>query len=90
MTSVSAAPSQPSTRREAASWSRMREMWASLAIGVIWLVVLADALFGPDIVSSNPGTFTRIPSAIFLAFFAWLATRVIAVHGFVPPKENAD
>ena len=49
------------------------EMWAALAVGVIWLVVLVDALFGPDIVSSNVGTFTRIPSAIVLAFFAWLA-----------------
>jgi hypothetical protein len=59
------------------------EMWTSLAIGVIWLVVLADALFGPDIVSSSPGSFTRLPSAIVLVFFAWLATWVVAKHGFV-------
>jgi hypothetical protein len=58
-------------------------MWASLAIGLIWMVVLVDALVGPDIVSSNPGSsFTRVPSAIVLAFFAWLATRVIATHAF--------
>lgn len=79
----------PSHASDAASQSRVRrprwlvpEMWAALAVGVIWLVVLVDALFGPDIVSSNAGTFTRIPSAIVLAFFAWLATRVIARHGF--------
>jgi hypothetical protein len=50
------------------------EMWTSLAIGVIWLVVLVDALFGPDIVSSNASGFARVPSAIVLGFFAWLAT----------------
>jgi hypothetical protein len=44
--------------------------------------VLADALFGPDIVSSNPGTYTRIPSAVLVAFFAWLATWVLAKHAF--------
>jgi ABC-type nickel/cobalt efflux system permease component RcnA len=58
------------------------EVWPSLAISVIWLVVLMVALFGPDIVASSAGSFTRIPSAIIVAFFAWLATSVIARHGF--------
>jgi hypothetical protein len=58
------------------------EMWTSLAIGVIWLVVLVVALFGPDIVSSSAGSFARVPSAVVVAFFAWLATWVIARHGF--------
>ena len=58
------------------------EMWASLAIAVMWLVVLFDALSGPDIISSNAGSFTRIPSAIIVAFFAYLATRVVARYGF--------
>ena len=58
------------------------EVWTSLAIGVIWLVVLADALFGPDIIFSNASGFTRLPSAIILALFAWLATRVVARYGF--------
>lgn len=61
------------------------EMWAALTITVMWLVVLLVALFGPDIVSSNPGTFTRIPSAIVVAFFAWLASMVVAKHGFGRP-----
>jgi hypothetical protein len=60
-------------------------MWAALTITVMWLVVLVVALFGPDIVSSNPGTFTRIPSAIIVAFFAWLASMVVAKHGFGRP-----
>ena len=66
------------------------EMWPSLAIGVIWLVVAVDALFGPDIVSSSAGSFTRIPSAIIVAFFAWLATSVIAKHGFRRREQDAD
>jgi len=57
-------------------------MWTSLAIGVIWLVVLLDALFGPDLIINNSSGFTKLPSAIFLAFFAWLATRVVAKYGF--------
>ena len=60
----------------------VREMWAAMTVGAIWLVVLADALFGPDIVTSNASGFTKLPSAIVLAFFAWLATRVVAKYGF--------
>ena len=60
----------------------VRDIWASLAIAVIWLVVLFDALLDQDIVASNAGAnFTRIPSAIFVAFFAYLATRVVAKYG---------
>jgi len=70
-------------RRARRSRLLVPEMWAALAISVIWLVVLVAALFGPDLVSSNPASFTRIPSAIIIAFFAWLATWVIARHGFV-------
>ncbi len=66
------------------------EMWTSLAVGVIWLVVLVDALFGPDIVSSNAGSFARIPSAIVVAFFAWLATWAVARYGFGHRRNSAD
>ena len=66
------------------------EMWASLAIGLIWLVVLVDALFGPDLVVSNASGFTRLPSAIIVALFAWLATRVIAKHGFGHPGAPTE
>jgi hypothetical protein len=63
-------------------------MWTSLAIGVIWLVVLADALFGPDLIFNNANGFTKLPSAVILAFFAWLATRVVAKHGFGHPDDD--
>lgn len=72
----------------APSWSArllVPEMWASLAIVVMWLAVLFDAVYGPDIVSTNGtgvGTGTRIPSSIVVALFAFLGTRVVAKYGF--------
>ena len=86
---ATATPSVP----DAGSESRGRrarfvvsEMWTSLAIGMIWLVVLVDALFGPDIVVNNSSGFTKLPSAVVLALFAWLATRVVAKNGFEHPS----
>ena len=62
----------------------LRNMWAGLAIVVIWLAVLFDALFGPDIVntSGTGANTTTIPSAVAVALFAWLATKAVAKHGF--------
>jgi peptidoglycan/LPS O-acetylase OafA/YrhL len=59
------------------------EMWASLAIAVIWLAVLFAAVYGPDIVTrSSSGDGATIPSAVGVAFFAFLATWQVAKHGF--------
>lgn len=59
------------------------ELWASLAIAVMWLAVLFDAVFGPDIVSTSAGgNATSIPSAVVVAFFAFFATRAVARYGF--------
>jgi len=65
-------------------------MWASLAISVMWLVVLFDALFGPDLVSSSLTSATRVPSAIIVALFAYLATRVVARYGFGRTRDGTD
>ena len=74
-----ALPTKPQWLRQLA----VHEMWPSLAIAVIWLAVLFDALWGPDFVSTTAGgNDTRIPSAIVIAIFAYLATRVIARHAF--------
>lgn len=59
-----------------------QETWASLAISVMWLAVLFDALFGPDLVVNNTSGMTTIPSAIIVAPFAYLGTRVVARYGF--------
>jgi hypothetical protein len=61
-----------------AEFLRIPEMWASLAISMMWLSVMIDAVYGPSFVS-NDGT--TIPSAIFLAFFAWLGSISVARYG---------
>ena len=69
------------------------EVWPSLTISVIWLTVLFDALFGPTILTSNgAGTNTSsVPSAVVTAFFAFLATWVIARYAFRrPPKSSGE
>jgi hypothetical protein len=67
------------------------EMWASLAIAVMWLAVLFDALFGPNIVSTGVTSTTSVPSAVVVALFAYLATRVLARYGFGhPPGHGSD
>jgi hypothetical protein len=48
----------------------------------MWLAVLFDALFGPDFVSASGASVTRIPSAVMVALFAYLGTRVVARYGF--------
>jgi hypothetical protein len=66
----------------------VREMWASLAITVIWLSVLFDALFGPNIVNTTVGgSSSSVPSAVVLALFAFLATWVVARYGLRERRE---
>ena len=67
----------------------VRETWASLAISVIWLAVLVDALYGPDIVSSSAGGSDSavVPSAVVVAFFAFLATWVVARYGLRDKRD---
>jgi hypothetical protein len=82
MTTISHEPSGVERRH----WSLralVPEMWASLAIIVMWLAVLFDAIFGPDIVNrSAVGDFSSVPSAVAVALFAFLATWVVARVGF--------
>jgi len=59
------------------------EMWGTLAIGIMWLAVLFDGIYGADIVSAgNDGNSTRIPSAVVVAFFAFLGTAAVAKRAF--------
>ena len=89
MTSMS---HEPATR----SWPTWRvvlglkEMWASLAIAVVWLSVLSTALWGPDIVSNQgAGTNTStVPSAIVVAVCAFFATWVIAKYAYGRSGED--
>jgi hypothetical protein len=89
MASISHEPAEASSA-EQRRYLRLRvpDMWASLAIAVMWLAVLFDAIYGPDIVSNTVTSTTRIPSAIVVALFAYLATRVVARYGFGPTREG--
>jgi hypothetical protein len=73
-------------------WKSLRvavsEVGASVAIGVIWLAVMFDAIFGPDIVNTSAGgDSSRVPSAVVVAFFAFLATWVLARRAFPSDRK---
>ena len=57
-----------------------------MAIAAMWLAVLFDALFRPDIAStrgtSGATNSTTVPSAVAVALFASLASWVVAKYGF--------
>ena len=83
MTLVSHEPSSLG-RGQRSPWTELlvRELWASLAISMIWLAVLFDAVFGPDIHATGAdGSTATVPSAIVVALFAFLATWVVARYG---------
>jgi hypothetical protein len=84
MTSISHDPA--AIPRERPDWKArvlVREMWASLAITMMWLAVLVDAVWGPDIYThSNDGSGATIPSAVVVVVFAWLGTAVVAKTAF--------
>ena len=80
--------SAPLPRRSWIPRLLVREMWASLAISVIWLAVLFDAIFGPNIVSTTPGgTSSSVPSAVAVALFATIATWAVAKYGLRHSKH---
>lgn len=65
------------------------EMWASLAIIVMWLAVLFDAIFGPNIVNNSAGgDSSSVPSAVVVAIFAFLGTWVVARYGFRRDRKD--
>ena len=51
MTTISQEPSKVASDERRWSDFIVRETWVSLAISVIWLSVLFDAIYGPNIVS---------------------------------------
>ena len=64
------------------------EMWASLAIVVMWLAVLFAAVWGPNIVNTTAGgDSSTVPSAVAVALFAFLATWPVAKYGFAHRKN---
>jgi hypothetical protein len=90
MTTISHEPSKVDSDRRRWSDFIIPEMWASVAIGIIWLSVLFDSVYGPNIYTSSAGGTDSavIPSAVVVSFFAFLATWVIARHAF--RHEHSD
>lgn len=89
MATLSHEPSRMHEERRRWSELLVSEMWASLAIAVIWLSVLFDAVFGPNIVTTGvAGDSTVVPSAVVVALFAFLATWVVARYGFRREREG--
>jgi ABC-type antimicrobial peptide transport system permease subunit len=89
MTTVSHEPSRTDQTQRPWSQVLVPEMWASLTIIVMWLSVLFDAVFGPDIVTTDvAGTSSTVPSAVVVALFAFLATWVVAKYGFGDQRKR--
>jgi hypothetical protein len=62
----------------------MTRVAASIAISVMWLAVLFDSVFGPDIVSTSsaPGSSTTVPSGVVVAVFAAIGSWAVARYAF--------
>lgn len=58
---------------------KLRQVWASIAISTIWLAVLCSSIWSQTIVS-NYGQST-VPSGVVVAFFATIATWIVARYG---------
>ena len=89
MSSISHPPTEAAPTKRSFVQLRVAEMWAALAIIVMWLSVLVDAIFGPDIVTHDvSGSSATIPSAVAVALFAFLGTWVVARYGFGRRSES--
>ena len=82
MTAISHEP----VRRERSSWWMqllVPELWAFLALAVIWLSELCSAVYGPEIQTHGvAGDSTIVPSVVIVSFFAFLSTWAVAAYGF--------
>ena len=56
---------------------------------MMWIAVAVTAVWAPNFVgSSNAGSSSTIPSAIFVALFASLATWALAKYAFGRAKDE--
>jgi hypothetical protein len=77
----------PTATKSQTRWSgflQMPELWGAIAIAFMWLAVLFASTGGGDFVSVNGAgaQSTTIPSGVFVAFFASLATVAVARRAF--------
>ena len=90
MSTMSHEPSR--VAHEPSQWPsllRIPEMWASLAITAMWIAVFVTAIWGPDAsFTSNDGSSSTIPTAVFVTVFAFLGTWIVARYGFRQQKKD--
>ena len=62
----------------------MPGLWGTVAIASMWLAVLFASVYGGDFVSSNGSgaDVTTIPSGVFVALFACLASVAVARRAY--------
>ena len=84
MTTIPHEPTRVATeKRERSMQLLVPEIWASLAIAVMWLSVLFTAIWGANIATTTVGgTSSTVPSAVVVAIFAFFGTWVVARYGF--------
>jgi hypothetical protein len=80
----------PRAVQERPRWSlRLPEMWASLAITAMWIAVFVTAIWGSDAsFTSNDGSSSTIPTAVFVTVFAFLGTWVVARYSFRQERKE--
>jgi hypothetical protein len=88
MTTTMSRPEQTESRApDTRGVLRMPELWGAVAIASMWIAVLFCGVYGGDFLSTNGGASqtTTIPSAVFVALFAFLASVSVARHAFSRP-----
>jgi len=85
----------PTATKPQTRWSgvvQMPELWGAVAIAFMWLAVLFASTSGGDFVSVNGAgaQATTIPSGVFVAFFASLATVAVAWRAFRRDSGSSD
>lgn len=74
---------EPPTALRRTAWLYNRDLWASLAISVMWLTVMVVSLWGPDIHAyDSSGSNSTIPSGVVLGLFAVIGSWAVAKYGF--------
>jgi hypothetical protein len=77
-------PGAPTSEKTRAGTEWMPELWGTVAIASMWVAVLFASVYGADFVSTSSGgsDSTRIPSAVFVALFACLASVAVARRAY--------
>lgn len=84
MTSLADKSAPDTSRNLRSTLASTPEIWGATAIAFMWLAVLFASIYGGDFVSVNGGgtNSTTVPSGIFVALFAWLASMAVAKRAF--------